>query len=66
MRVTSDTSLEELVGIQPEWDKEQINKHLRSEFKKWTSRLTSATNQDERDNAQEKIDIIGDLRKKYE
>ena len=66
MRVTSDTSLEELIGIQPEWDKEQINKHLRDEFSKWTSRLSSTIDQDEKDNAQEKIEIIADLRKKYE
>jgi len=66
MRVTSDASLEELIGIQPEWDKEQINKYLRKEFKKWNSRIASANNPDERESTQEKLDIIAELRKKYD
>ena len=66
MRVTSDTSLEELIGIKPEWDKEQIKKHLRNEFSKWNSRLTSAKNLSERESAKEKLEIIAELRKKHE
>ena len=65
MRVTEDTSLEELVGIQPNWDNDQIKKHIRNEFKKWNSRLTSSKNEDERNNAQEKLNLIAELRKKY-
>ena len=66
MRVKSDTRLEELIGIKPEWDKEQIKKHLRNEFSKWNSRLTSAKDLHERESAKEKLEIIAELRKKYE
>ena len=48
MRVTADTSLEEMIGIQAEWDEDKIKKHLRNEFKKWNSRLTSSKNEEER------------------
>jgi hypothetical protein len=65
MRVTEDTSLEELIGIQPDWDNDKIKKHIRNEFKKWNSRLTSSKNEDERNNAQEKLNLIAELRKKY-
>jgi len=65
MRITEDTSLEELIGIQPDWDNVQIKKHIRNEFKKWNSRLTSSKNEDERNNAQEKLNLIAELRKKY-
>ena len=66
MRVTEGTSLEELVGIQPNWDNDQIKKHIRNEFKKWNSRLTSSKNEGEKNNAQEKLNLIAELRKKYE
>jgi len=66
MRVTEGTSLEELVGIQPNWDNDQIKKHIRSEFKKWNSRLTSSKNEGEKNNVQEKLNLIAELRKKYE
>ena len=66
MRVTSDTSLEELIGIQPEWDKEQIKRFLKDEFKKWNSRIASANSPDERESTQEKLDLIAELREKYD
>ena len=66
MRVTSDTSLEELIGIQPEWDKEQIKRFLKDEFKKWNSRMASANSHDERESTQEKLDLIAELREKYD
>ena len=66
MRVTSDTSLEELIGIQPERDKEQIKRFLKDEFKKWNSRIASANSPDERESTQEKLDLIAELREKYD
>ncbi len=65
MRVTEGTSLEELIGIKPDWDNDKIKKHIRNEFKKWNSRLTSSKNEDERNNAQEKLNLIAELRKRY-
>ena len=65
MRVTADTSLEEMIGIQADWDEDKIKKHLRNEFKKWNSRLTSSKNEEERNSSQEKLDLIAELRKKY-
>ena len=66
MRVTSDASLEELIGIQPEWDKEQIKRFLKDEFKKWNSRIASAKSSNERESTQEKLYLIAELRKKYD
>ena len=65
MRVTADTSLEEMIGIQADWDEDKIKKHLRNEFKKWNSRLTSSKNEEERNSSQEKLNLIAELRKKY-
>ena len=66
MQATKDTDLKELIGIQPDWNNEQVNKHLRTEFKKWNNRFTSSKNESERESAKEKLNIIAQLRKEYE
>ena len=54
-----------MIGIEADWDEDKIKKHLRNEFKKWNSRLTSSKNEEERNSSQEKLNLIAELRKKY-
>ena len=63
--LTSDDGLESLVGIEENWTDDQKKKHLRSEFQKWSNRLNSLPEGDERDAAQNMLDNIASLRKKY-
>jgi len=57
--------LDEVVGIDPSWDQAKIDQHLRSEFQKWNGRLNSLPAGAARDKAQEKLNQIGEARKKY-
>ena len=62
----SDNSLEELLGIDPSWSTEKIKAHLASEFQKWNGRYNSLAEGNERDNAQNILNRIGEARKKYD
>ena len=62
---TSEQGLESLVGIELSWSDEKKRKHLRSEFQKWSNRLNSLPEGEERDRAQRMLDGIAVLRKKY-
>lgn len=63
--LTTEDSLESLLGIEDKWTGDQKKKHLRSEFQKWSNRLNSLPEGDERESAQNMLDSIASLRKKY-
>ena len=63
--LSTDAGLEALVGIEVSWSDEEKRKHLRTEFQKWSNRLNSLLEGDERDAAQAMLDNIASLRKKY-
>ena len=58
-------SVEELLGIKGSWDKARIKRHLRGEFQKWNNRLNVLEEGPARENAQQMLDRIADLHKKY-
>ena len=62
---TSEASGEQLLGIDPDWDKAKIKKSLTDSFKKWNARLQTLNEGQERANAQKMLDRIAELRKKY-
>jgi len=64
--LTSDVGLEALVGIDDEWSDDQKKKHLRSEFQKWSNRLNSLPEGEDREAAQNMLDSVASLRKKYD
>lgn len=64
--LTSDVGLESLVGIDDKWSDDQKKKHLRSEFQKWSNRLNSLPEGEDREAAQNMLDNIASLRKKYD
>ncbi len=64
--LTSEQGLESLVGIESSWSDERKRKHLRSEFQKWSNRISSLPEGEERDAAQGMLDNIATLRKKYD
>ncbi|MDC0071606.1 tellurite resistance TerB family protein [Gammaproteobacteria bacterium] len=61
----SESGLEEILGIDPNWDKDKIKKHLRELFKKYNARIVTVAEGPERENAQTMIDKIAEARKKY-
>jgi hypothetical protein len=63
--VTSHASIEDLLGIEGDWDIARIKKHLRVEFQKWNNRLNTLAEGEERNNAQRMLDLIAEARKKY-
>ena len=63
--LTSEEGLESLVGLDFSWSDEQKRKHLRKEFQKWSNRLNSLKEGGEREAAQNMLDNIATLRKKY-
>ena len=62
--LSGQSSVETLVGIDPNWNTTQIKKHLRDEFQKWNNRLT-AVEGPERESAQRMLDAIAEARRKY-
>ncbi len=63
--LTSEEGLESLVGIESSWSDDQKRRHLRSEFQKWSNRINSLPEGEERAAAQKILDNIAALRKKY-
>ena len=63
--VSTHASIEDLLGIESDWDKEQTKRHLRTEFQKWNNRLNTLSEGEERSNAQRMLDLIAEARKKY-
>ena len=64
--LTSEEGLESLVGIKDGWSIDQKKKHIRAEFQKWSNRLSSLPEGDERDAAQNMLDNLSVLKKKYD
>ena len=62
---SSLSGLEEKLDINPEWDKERINKHILSLYGKWNGRLNALPEGNARDNAQQMLDLIAEARRKY-
>ncbi len=62
---TKQATVEDLLNIDPNWDKKRIRKHLRAEFQKWNNRMNVLNEGEERDNAQKMLDLISKARKKY-
>lgn len=63
--LSTEAGLESLVGLEDSWSNEEKRKHLRTEFQKWSNRLNSLPEGDEREAAQAMLDNIATLRKKY-
>tara|TARA_B100000959_G_C14698464_1_gene507777 strand:- start:155 stop:742 length:588 start_codon:yes stop_codon:yes gene_type:complete len=64
--VASEQSMEVLLDIDPDWDHEQINTHLRTLFQRWNGRLNALDDGPEREQAQHLIDLIGRCQNKYD
>ena len=62
---SSSLGIEEKLGIDPNWDKEKIKKHIVSEYAKWNGRLNTLQAGTERENAQAMLDLLAEARKKY-
>jgi hypothetical protein len=63
--LSSNVSIEELMGIEAGWPVDKIRRHLRTEFQKWNNRLTALPEGAERQNAQRMLDAIAETRKRY-
>ena len=63
--LSTEAGLESLVGLEGSWSEEKKRRHLRTEFQKWSNRLNSLSEGDEREAAQAMLDNIASLRKKY-
>lgn len=64
-QVAGQASIEDVLGIDPDWEPERIKRHLRDAFQKWNSRISTLSEGEERDNAQRMLDLIAGARKKY-
>ena len=56
---------EDVLGIDPAWDNAKIRKHLRTEFQKWSSRVTALPDGNERGNAQKMLELIAEAKRNY-
>jgi hypothetical protein len=56
---------EELVGLDPSWDKERIHRFLREQFGKWNARSGGATDLAERRIIAIRLNALAKLRQKY-
>ena len=54
-----------LLGIDPGWSNEEVQSHLKNEFKKWNARLNNLQSGPDREHAQRMLDLIGTERSKY-
>ena len=65
MKGSGKAGLEGKFGIDPSWPQDRIRKQIRTEFTKWNGRLSSLPQGQERDNAQQMLEDLAELRKKY-
>jgi tellurite resistance protein len=63
--ISEQASLEDMLGIDPSWDRARIQRHIEEEFMKWNGRLGALTNNEERAQAQRMIDLCGKADAKY-
>lgn len=61
----SEDSLEGVLGIDPNWSKEEVLSHLRKEFAKWNGRVQALQDETEKEKAQQMLNTIAAARKKY-
>lgn len=64
--VSNQASIEDILGIEPDWSQERIKRHLRTEFQKWNNRINTLSEGEERDNAQRMLDLIAEARMRHE
>jgi hypothetical protein len=62
---SGNIDVESLLGLDPTWSNSQILGQLSKEFTKWNGRMNALDEGEERDNAQQMLDLIGETRKKY-
>ena len=62
---SSTSGLEEKLGIDKDWTPEQIKSHLLKEYSKWNGRLNTLSEGTARENAQSRLELIAEARKKY-
>ena len=58
-------SLEEILGIDPDWDKNKIQKHLITIYGKWNAKVGVLQEGVKKDNAQKMLNLIAEAKKKY-
>lgn len=64
--LSSDGSnIESSIGIETSWSNDKKLKHLRQEYQKWNNRLNTLSEGRDRENAQQKLDLISKARQKY-
>ena len=63
--ISGQASLEDMLGIDPSWDRTRIQRHIEDEFIKWNSRLGTLRNSDDRAQAQYMIDLCSKAAAKY-
>ena len=59
-------SLETVLGIDPSWDRDRARRHLREQFRKWNDRMAALQNSEERESAQQMLDLIAEARRRYD
>jgi tellurite resistance protein len=59
-------NIEDILGIESDWSQAQIKQHLLTEFTKWNNRLNALSEGDERNNAQQMLDLVAEAHKKYD
>lgn len=59
------TPIEELLGIDANWDQAKIKRHLQKEYQKWNGRLNTVSEGKARQNAQSMLNMIGEAYKDY-
>lgn len=63
--ISGHGTLEDILGMDPDWDQDRKRKHLRNEFQKWNNRLNTLPEGNERQNAQLMLDRVAQARKNY-
>ena len=61
---SAQENLEAIVGIDPDWDKVQIRKHLSAQFMKWNGRAPAAKTVEDQVRIRLMLESIAKLRKK--
>ena len=60
------SSPESILGIKPSWGYSDIHSHLKKEFIKWNSRMQNCSDKKERKHIQYMLDLISEMKVKYE
>ena len=67
LNVSADNqaSMETILGIESDWTADRIKTHIRVEYAKWNDRLNNLPEGQERENAQQMLELLSEARKKY-